>query len=172
MHEMKAILLALPTTATAIRARRTSICCLLAFGLVCAYSGQLLAQNQNIYLPIESSARQASGSEVFLKYCAGCHGPDGFAAYEPAPSFSMGERLHKSDQALLYSVLDGRHAMPYWEHKLSNDMVLAAIAFLRVMAQRYQSGLPPRQEPLPDTRYQFKPVGEDDDYWQNREQPE
>jgi len=36
------------------------------------------------------------GADVFLTFCAGCHGVDGFAAYPAAPSFSMGDRLHKT----------------------------------------------------------------------------
>lgn len=111
------------------------------------------------------SAQTVVGAEVFLKYCAGCHGENGFAEYEHAPSFSMGERLHKSDHELLASVLKGKHGMPYWENKLSIDMYRSAIAYLRVMEQRYSSGLPPREEPLPEVRYKFKPVGEEKDYW-------
>ena len=81
----------------------------------------------------------------------------------------MGERLHKSDEELLRSVLAGKHAMPYWKNKLSNDMFRSAIAYLRVMQQRYNSGLSPRQEPIPEMYYKFNPVGEDEDYWQNRD---
>jgi mono/diheme cytochrome c family protein len=110
-----------------------------------------------------------TGSDIFLKYCAGCHGFDGFAEYELAPSFSIGERLHNTDQELLRSVLAGKHAMPHWENKLNQDMILRAISYLRVMEQRYSSGLSPRDEPIPETHYKFNPVGEDEDYWLNRE---
>jgi len=105
------------------------------------------------------------GADVFMRYCAGCHGFDGFAAYPYAPSFSMGQRLHKSDPELLRSVLSGRHAMPYWQNKLSIDMLQRAIAYLRIMDQRYSSGLPPREQPLPELHYKFNPVGEEEDYW-------
>jgi len=115
-------------------------------------------------------AEDKSGSEIFLKYCAGCHGFDGLAEYPHAPSFAMGERLHKSDHELLQSVADGKHGMPYWEHKLSIDKILSAIAYLRVMESRYSSGLPAREEPIPEMHYKFKPVGEDEDYWENKEQ--
>jgi mono/diheme cytochrome c family protein len=124
------------------------------------YQTNALAQN--------SGRQAANGSTVFLKYCAGCHGFDGFAEYEFAPSFSMGDRLYRSDEELLRSVIAGRHAMPYWKHKLSIDMLRSAIAYLRVMQQRHSSGLPPREEPIPETYYRFNPVGEDEDYWLNR----
>ena len=81
----------------------------------------------------------------------------------------MGDRLHKSDDELLSSVLRGRHGMPYWNGKLTLTMYRDAIAYLRVMADRYQSGLPPREEPLPDYLYQFMPVGEPDHYWETRD---
>ena len=106
-----------------------------------------------------------NGADVFMRYCAGCHGFDGFAEYPFAPSFSMGQRLHKSDAELLRSVLSGRHAMPYWQNKLSIGMLQRAIAYLRVMDQPYSSGLPPREQPLPEMHYRFSPVGEEEDYW-------
>ncbi len=116
------------------------------------------------------STQTVVGAEVFLKYCAGCHGENGFADYEHAPSFSMGERLHKRDSELLTSILRGKHGMPYWENKLSVDMFRSAIAYLRVMEQRYSSGLPPREEPLPEHRYKFKPVGEEQHYWERQQE--
>ena len=76
--------------------------------------------------------------------------------------------MHKSDLELLRSVVEGRHAMPYWKYKLNEDMLLAAIGYMRVLEQRYRSGLPPRGDPLPDMYYKFKPLGEDEDYWRDR----
>lgn len=131
-------------------------------GLVFFFSYQLSALAGN------GTGQALTGSDIFLKYCAGCHGFDGFAEYEFAPSFSMGDRLYRSDEELLRSVIAGRHAMPYWKHKLSIDMLRSAIAYLRVMQQRHSSGLPPREEPIPETYYRFNPVGEDEDYWLNR----
>ena len=134
---------------------------ILGMVLCISYQSNVLAE--------DVTARAITGSEVFLNYCAGCHGFDGFAVYEQAPSFSMGDRLHKSDEELLRSVLAGKHAMPYWQNKLSNDMFRSAIAYLRVMQQRYSSGLSPREEPIPEMHYKFNPVGEDEGYWQNRD---
>ena len=59
-----------------------------------------------------------AGAKTFLTYCSGCHGQDGFAAYEHAPSFSMGERLQKDDRVLLQSVLNGKGKIPPWRDKL------------------------------------------------------
>ena len=100
------------------------------------------------------------GGRVFLTYCAGCHGFDGFAFYPPAPSFSMGERLEKDDYTLLQSVLNGMGGMPPWENKLPVPMLQDAITYLRSMATRRQMGLPPRSEPLPGIYFRFRPIGE------------
>ena len=59
-----------------------------------------------------------AGERAYLKFCSGCHGTDGVAEYENSPSFAFGERLHKSDAALMASLLDGRQEMPGWEGKL------------------------------------------------------
>lgn len=100
------------------------------------------------------------GGRVFLTYCAGCHGFDGFAFYPPAPSFSMGERLDKDDFTLLQSVLNGKGSMPPWQNKLPVPMLQDAITYLRSMAARRQMGLPPRSQPLPEFYFRFRPIGE------------
>jgi mono/diheme cytochrome c family protein len=104
------------------------------------------------------------GAEVFLKYCAGCHGFDGFAEFPPAPSFAMGDRLHKDDNTLLQSVLKGKGAMPSWEDKLPIHMLREAIEYLRTMNERRLAGLEPRNHPLPDFYYKFRPIGSTDPY--------
>jgi len=100
------------------------------------------------------------GADVFLTYCAGCHGFDGHAAYEHAPSFSMGERLEKDDRELLQSVLNGKNAMPPWQDKLPVDALRKAVSYLRIMHQRQKQGEKPRQKALPDKYYLFTPLGE------------
>ncbi len=117
----------------------------------------------------DESVNAQDGADIFLKYCAGCHGFDGLAEYELAPSFSMGDRLQKSDWELLQSVMQGKHGMPYWQDKLGVDEFRSAITYLRVMAERHSSGLPPREKPIPEMHYKFIPLGEDEDYWENRE---
>ena len=104
------------------------------------------------------------GGDVYLTFCAGCHGFDGIAAYPPAPSFALGERLHQSDDTLLQSVLKGKNGMPPWEDKLPVYMLRAAIEYLRTMNARRIAGLPPRTRPIPSTYYKFRPVGSTDPY--------
>lgn len=104
------------------------------------------------------------GADIFLTYCAGCHGFDGFADYRPAPSFAMGDRLQKSDDELLESVLRGKGAMPPWEDKLSVPVLQSAIRYLRVMHARLDAGLPPRERGLPDYYFRFRPIDETGSY--------
>ena len=106
----------------------------------------------------QTGKSETDGAAVFLKYCAGCHGFDGFAAYSAAPSFSMGDRLQKSDSDLLQSVMRGKGAMPSWEDKLPVPMLASAIQYLRLMNKRIKSGQnPPGQTsgilfPVPASR--------------------
>ena len=108
----------------------------------------------------DSGPTAIDGADVFLTYCAGCHGFDGHAAYEHAPSFSMGERLEKDDRELLQSVLNGKNAMPPWQDKLPVEDLRKAVSYLRIMHQRQKQGKNPRQEPLPNKYYLFTPLGE------------
>jgi mono/diheme cytochrome c family protein len=104
------------------------------------------------------------GAQVYLTFCAGCHGFEGVASYAPAPSFSLGERLHRSDDTLLQSVLKGRNGMPPWQDKLPWYMLRAPIAYLRTMKTRRDAGLPPRTRPIPPIYFKFRPVGSTDPY--------
>ena len=117
----------------------------------------------------EVSKEPITGAGTFLRYCAGCHGFDGFAAYEHAPSFSMGERLQKDDRELLQSVLNGKNNMPPWKDKLPVQNLRDAITYLRLMNERYKKGEPPRQDEIPDLYYLFKPVGEESLKWKTGE---
>ena len=114
---------------------------------------------------IQAATGQAAGANIFLTYCAGCHGKEGFAAYEHAPSFSMGERLQKDDRELLQSVLNGKYEMPPWRDMLSVEDLRNAIAYLRVMHERNLKGEAPLQTEAPDRYYMFRPTGEQDMDW-------
>ncbi len=78
---------------------------------------KFLAANLEKLKPVADSKH--SGKSVYLGFCAGCHGFDGRAAYPEAPSFARGDRLEKSDQVLLTSILHGKGKMPAWSNTLS-----------------------------------------------------
>lgn len=105
------------------------------------------------------------GEAIFLKFCGGCHGFDGKANYEHAPSFSLGDRLQKDDRELLQSVLNGKNNMPSWRDKLPVQDLRNAIAYLRFMHERYEKGGSLINDSAPDVYYLFKPFGERDMHW-------
>ena len=100
----------------------------------------------------------ALGRNVFLTYCSGCHGFDGLAFYPPAPSFSMGDRLHKSDAELMQNILQGRGAMPSWESKLPRHWLEQALAYIRHAAE---TGAVVGSGAMPDYYFIFAPLGTD-----------
>ena len=114
---------------------------------------------------VQAATDQMAGAKTFLTYCAGCHGKDGFAAYENAPSFSMGDRLKYDDRELLQSVLNGKNNMPPWRDLLPVQDLRNAIAYIRLMHERHEKGQPPRQVDLPENYYLFKPAGEQNMDW-------
>ena len=114
---------------------------------------------------VQAASADHAGARIFLTYCSGCHGVDGFAAYESAPSFSMGERLQLDDRELLQSVLNGKNEMPAWRDMLSVQDLRNAIAYIREMNERHAQGKSPRQEGLPDKYYMFRPAGKENMDW-------
>ncbi len=86
----------------------------------------------------------AAGRLTFVSICSSCHGLDGIATYEYAPSFAKGQRLNQDDETLLVSVRDGLGRMPPWGVMLSDQQILDAIAYARTL-QRPQAN-PPRQD--------------------------
>lgn len=102
----------------------------------------------------------AEGRQVFLRFCAGCHGFNGFALFPLAPSFAMGERLTQPDRALMQSILNGKNLMPSWGDKLDYRLLEQALAYLRVLAVRSGFGqLPASDNTPPDPFYIFDPPG-------------
>ena len=114
---------------------------------------------------VEHNVNAISGGPFFLRYCAGCHGFEGKANYKHAPQFSLGDRLLKDDRELLQSVLNGKKNIPPWKDKLPIQDLRNAIAYLRLMYERYENGEPPLQDGLPNMYYLFKPLGEQNMDW-------
>ena len=98
--------------------------------------------------------RLARGKSVFLKFCSGCHGFSGFSFYPPAPSFSMGDRMLKSDAELLRSILRGKNGMPSWENKLPTEWLADSLEYIRYMHKKSTTSGPVTNEP-PEWIYVF-----------------
>jgi mono/diheme cytochrome c family protein len=90
---------------------------------------KFLAANLEKLKPVKEGKR--SGESIYLGFCAGCHGFDGYAAYPKAPSFARGDRLDKSDQVLLTSILQGKGKMPDWGKTLSTVAAGKALSYIR-----------------------------------------
>lgn len=82
---------------------------------------------------VEAFARLAAAREVFETNCAICHGYDGAALVEGAPSFAKGERLEKKDSELLKTIQDGKDPMPAWKDVISPAEQKAALAYARTI---------------------------------------
>ena len=103
-------------------------------------------------------ARLENGKNVFLKYCAGCHGFNGLSFYPPAPSFSMGDRMVKSDAELMHSILNGKNGMPSWENKLPTAWLEDTLLYIRDMHKKATTSGPVANHP-PEWIYVFPAYG-------------
>ncbi|OHC76421.1 MAG: hypothetical protein A3G18_03535 [Rhodospirillales bacterium RIFCSPLOWO2_12_FULL_58_28] len=81
----------------------------------------------------EAYSRLAAARDVFETNCAVCHGYDGAALVEGAPSFAKGERLEKKDAELLKTINDGKDPMPAWKDVISPTEQKAALAYARTI---------------------------------------
>lgn len=115
-----------------------------------------LAYLQSGAAPLPATPAGPSRAEVlYQRYCGGCHGLEGVAAYENSPSFAFGERLHKAESDLLRSLLDGLQEMPGWEGKLPTEDLRAILAFVRALPARYDAGIGTAPSQAPAYMYLF-----------------
>ena len=142
---------------------------LIDVSLMCNYLSSALCLIMLIGFNAQADTNAQAGAKTFLTYCSGCHGKEGFAAYEHAPSFSMGERLQKDDRELLQSVLNGINNMPGWRDMLPVQDLRNEIAYIRLMHERNLRGEAPRQGDSPDIYYRFKPAGEQNMDWKAKD---
>ncbi len=106
-----------------------------------------------------------NGEQLFVQFCAGCHGFNGIAYYTVSPSFALGERLHKSDSELCNSITNGKNIMPSWKNKLSEKQILNIIAFIRTLPVKFQLGIIGNLRNKPGKYFRFRPLGENGDEW-------
>jgi len=99
---------------------------------------------------------------TYATFCAGCHGLNGIAAYIGSPSFALGERLDKTDAALLGSIRDGMGIMPSWDNKLPDPMLEELLDFVRDFERQYEAGIGQSLRHAPDLFFLFGPMIEND----------
>lgn len=119
-------------------------------------AGAPAAGRQGAAPPLRGKAEMPHRGEVsYVRFCGGCHGVRGIAAYENSPSFAFGERLDKADADLWRSLLDGRQEMPGWEGKLPNVELAQILAYVRTLPARYEAGIGATAAPASDYMYLF-----------------
>lgn len=78
----------------------------------------------------------ARGKATFASICSSCHGLDGIATLDYAPSFAKCQRLDQDDAKLLVSVRDGIGGrMPPWGTYLTDLEILDALAYARTFCR-------------------------------------
>ena len=83
----------------------------------------------------------ARGKILFVKYCTGCHGPEGggngykfLHGPDPANLTSPSTRK-KSDAELLKTIHEGKPNMPPWNVRLSKKEGRDVLAYVRTLAK-------------------------------------
>jgi mono/diheme cytochrome c family protein len=81
----------------------------------------------------------ARGQTLFVRYCTGCHGPEGggdgykfLRGPDPANLTSPSIRK-KSDAELLKTIHEGKPNMPPWESRLSEKESRDVLAYVRTL---------------------------------------
>ena len=86
------------------------------------------------------SDRMAKGKQVYIKHCAGCHGPegkgDGYKILGADPANLTSQSIQeKSDTTLLQSIHEGKPMMPAWNIRLSPRDAQDVLAYIRFLAK-------------------------------------
>jgi mono/diheme cytochrome c family protein len=82
--------------------------------------------------------RMTKGKQIYIKHCAGCHGPEGkgdgykLLGADPANLTSKSIR-NKSDTTLLKSIHEGKSTMPPWNIRLSQKDAQDVLTYVRFL---------------------------------------
>ncbi|HEY5932967.1 MAG TPA: cytochrome c [Nitrospira sp.] len=84
------------------------------------------------------SDRMTKGKQIYIKYCAGCHGPegrgDGYRLLGADPANLTSESIRKqSDATLLKSIHEGKSTMPSWNIRLSQQDAKDVLTYIRAI---------------------------------------
>jgi len=84
--------------------------------------------------------RMTKGKQIYIKHCAGCHGPegkgDGYKLLGADPTNLTSESTRKkSDATLLQSIHEGKPMMPAWNMRLSQQDAQEVLDYVRLLAK-------------------------------------
>jgi mono/diheme cytochrome c family protein len=91
--------------------------------------------------PKARSGDVAGGKIMFVRYCIGCHGPQGggdgyrFLRGPDAANLTSPLIRKKSDADLLKTIHDGKPNMPPWDTRLSEKESRDVMAYVRTLAK-------------------------------------
>jgi mono/diheme cytochrome c family protein len=103
----------------------------LLFGTVAQGQAESKAQSGDV----------ARGKVLFVKYCTGCHGPqgggDGYKFLNgPSPAnLTSPSTSKKSDADLFKTIHEGKPNMPPWKFRLSGKESSDVLAYVRTLAK-------------------------------------
>ena len=85
-----------------------------------------------------NSSNEPAGREIFISICSSCHGINGKASINYAPSFYYGERLEKDILILVRSVREGLGRMPPQEENLKDSEIQDAISYAKTLQKFFE----------------------------------
>jgi mono/diheme cytochrome c family protein len=115
---------------------------ILRVSMVGLVSGLLLETvGQGQAEPKAQSGDVVGGKTLFVRYCTGCHGPEGggdgykfLRGPDPAKLTSPSIKM-KSDADLLKTIHEGKPNMPPWNTRLSEKESRDVLAYVRTLAK-------------------------------------
>ena len=91
--------------------------------------------------PKVQSGDVARGKTLFVRYCTGCHGPQGggdgyrFLGGPDPANLASPSTSKKPDAELLKTIHDGKPNMPPWKVRLSEKESRDVLAYVRTLAK-------------------------------------
>jgi mono/diheme cytochrome c family protein len=111
--------------------------------LIALFTGSILLSSLAL-AEVELKAQNgkvARGKTLFVRYCTGCHGPEGGGdgyrfLHGPDPAnLTSPSTKKKSDADLFKTIHEGKPNMPPWETRLSEKESRDVLAYVRTLAK-------------------------------------
>ncbi len=74
-----------------------------------------------------------AGGALYDRYCAKCHGFDGFPNLPGTPDFTRGESLMKTDPELIAAIRFGVLSMPGFDQTIDKEGLLDVVFYIRTL---------------------------------------
>ncbi len=91
-------------------------------------SGSVSPEGEPSEVDVGTSIDSATGYQLYVQNCAGCHGQAGEGGSGPA---LVGNEALTDDSAVVEQILNGGGGMPAWQNRLSDEEVAAVATHVR-----------------------------------------